>query len=242
MRAIFIKEWNGYFSSITGYLIIGLFLLILGLVLFVFRGEFNLLDYGFADASPFFSLLPWLFLFLIPAITMRSFTTELQLGTMEMLYTSPLSMRAIIGGKFMASFLMILVALVPTILYILSLGWLGNPQFNIDLGSVLGSYLGALLLAASYVSIGLFASSLTSNQIIAFLLAAVLSFVMYFGFEGLASQLSSNDLVESLGMKYHYSSLSRGVLDTRDVTYFIVICVFFFALSENILTLKRKRK
>ncbi|PQJ32508.1 gliding motility-associated ABC transporter permease subunit GldF [Nonlabens arenilitoris] len=231
MRAIYLKELRSYFSSITGYLVIAIFLLVTSLFLFVFDGEFNILNYGFADLSPFFLLAPWLFIFLIPAVTMRSFTIERNLGTLEMIFTRPISFRKIIAGKYLAGVTLIIIALLPTLLYVFTIGQLGETVNNLDIGSAIGSYAGILLLVLCYVGIGIFCSSVTSNQIIAFLLAAVLCFVMYFGFEGFSTVIN-NDSLAFLGLKYHYESMARGVIDTRDVIYFLSVAVLFFALSE----------
>jgi ABC-2 type transport system permease protein len=232
MRAIYLKELRGFFSSLSGYLVICIFLLVSGLFVFVFDGEFNVLNYGFADLTPFFLVVPWLFMFLIPAICMRSFTVERELGTLEIVLTRPISIRSLIGGKYLAALTLILLALIPTVLYVLTVGELGTSSYNIDLGSTLGSYLGTILLALSYTAIALFSSTITKNQIVAFLGAALLCFTMYFGFEGIAGYVSSDSLLTSFGMKYHYESMARGVLDTRDVIYFVSVAVFFFALSE----------
>lgn len=233
MKAIYFKELRSYFSSITGYLVISIFLLITSLFLFVFNGEFNLLDYGFADLSPFFLLAPWLFIFLIPAITMRSFTTERHLGTLEIMVTRPVSFYQLIAGKYFAAVTLILIALIPTLLYVITIGMLGETSFNLDIGSTAGSYMGLILIALVYTAIGIFCSSLSSNQITAFLLSASLCFIIYYGFEGIASILLDQDWVAQLGMQYHYESIARGVIDTRNVIYFISVAVFFFALSEK---------
>jgi ABC-2 type transport system permease protein len=232
MKAIYLKEIRGFFSSLSGYLVICIFLLVSGLFVFVFDGEFNVLNYGFADLTPFFLLIPWLFMFLIPAICMRSFTVERDLGTLEILLTRPISIRSLIGGKFLAALTLIILALVPTLLYVFTVGELGTTSYNIDLGSTLGSYLGTILLALGYTSIAIFSSTITKNQIVAFLVAAMLCFAMYFGFEGIGDYVSSDTVLASFGMKYHYESMARGVLDTRDVIYFVSVAVFFFALSE----------
>ncbi|MFT4838458.1 MAG: ABC-2 type transport system permease protein [Nonlabens sp.] len=232
MKAIFLKELNGFFASLTGYLVIGIFLMISSLFVFVFKGEYNILDYGFADLAPFFLIIPWLFTFLIPAITMRSFTLERNLGTLEMLVTRPISTRRLVAGKYFASLVLIVIALIPTLVYVWSLGQLGETANNLDYGSTFGSYLGTILLAMSYTAIGVFSSTVTSNQVVAFLLSAVLCFILYFGFEGLSSYLSDSDFLAFLGLKYHYESMARGVIDTRDVIYFLSVAVLFFALSE----------
>jgi ABC-2 type transport system permease protein len=232
MKAIYIKELVGFFSSITGYLVIGLFLLISGLFVFVFEGEFNILDFGFADLTPFFLMVPWLFIFLIPAITMRSITIERNLGTLELLVTRPIGIRRLLLGKYLAALTLMMMALLPTLIYVYSVGRLGETLNNLDYGSTLGSYVGLVFIAMAYTAIGIFASTVTSNQIVAFLTAAALSFVMYFGFEGLSGLADQSDLLLGLGLKYHYESMARGVIDTRDVIYFLSVAVFFFALSE----------
>jgi ABC-2 type transport system permease protein len=232
MKAIFIKELIGFFANLTGYLVMSIFLVISSLFIFVFKGEHNILAYGFADLAPFFLLIPWLFIFLIPAITMRSFTIERNLGTLEMLATKPISSRKLIAGKYFAALTLIVIALIPTLIYIFSIGQLGETINNLDYGSTFGSYLGAVLLAMSYTAIGIFSSTVTSNQVVSFLLAAVLCFILYFGFDGISSYLSDSDFLVSFGFKYHYESMARGVIDTRDVIYFLSSTVLFFALSE----------
>ncbi len=232
MKAIYWKELRSFFSNLSGYLVLCIFLLVSSLLVFVFDGEYNVLNYGFADLTPFFLLVPWLFMFLIPAICMRSFTVERDLGTIEILLTRPISIRGIVGGKLLAAFTIVLLALLPTVLYVITIASLGKEFNNIDLGSTLGSYIGAILLALSYTSIALYCSTITKNQIIAFLISALICFSMYFGFEGVAGYINTDTFINQLGMKYHYESMARGVLDTRDVIYFISLSVFFFALSE----------
>lgn len=232
MKAIFLKEFNSFFSGLTGYLVIALFLLLTGLFVFVFEGDFNILDYGFADLSPFFLIVPWLFIFLIPAITMRSLTSERDLGTLELLVTRPLSLRKLLLGKYLAAVTLMILALLPTLIYMYSIGQLGEEVNNLDYGSTFGSYLGLMFIALTYTSIGVFASTVTSNQIVAFLLAAVLSFLFYFGFESASTLFPDALFIEQIGLKYHFESIARGVIDTRDMIYFISIAVFFFALSE----------
>jgi ABC-2 type transport system permease protein len=232
MKAIFLKELTGFFASVTGYLVIGIFLVISSLFVFVFKGEYNILDYGFADLAPFFLIIPWLFMFLIPAVTMRSFTIERNLGTLEMLTTRPISSRKLVAGKYVAALVLIVIALIPTLFYIFSIGQLGETTNNLDYGSTFGSYLGAILLAMSYTAVGIFSSTVTSNQVVSFLLAAVLCFILYFGFDGISSYLSDSDFLVSLGFKYHYESMAKGVIDTRDVIYFLSSAVLFLALSE----------
>jgi len=230
MLAIFKKEISSFFSSAIGYLVVALFLIINGLFLWVFKGDFNILNYGFADLTPFFTLAPWILLFLIPAVTMRSFSEEKRLGTLELLLTKPISSWQIVLGKYFGAFALILIALLPTLLYVYTVWQLGNPVGNLDVGSTLGSYFGLLFLVAAYTSIGIFTSTLSENQIVAFIVAVFICFFMYFGFEGIANFSnfgSATALVEGLGMKSHFNSIARGVIDTRDVVYFLSISFFF---------------
>lgn len=228
MKALIKKEINLFFAGPIGFLVIGLFLLINGLFLWVFSGEFNIFDSGFADLGAFFELAPWVLLFLIPAVTMRAFSDELKQGTLELLLTKPLTLKGIVGGKYLGSVLLIIIALLPTLLYIFTISSLGDPSGNWDVGSTLGSYIGLLFLIAAYTAVGIFGSSLSQNQIVAFLISVFLCFLLYYGFEGLAS-LTSSLPFEKLGMKAHFDSVSRGVLDTRDLIYFFSISLFFLA-------------
>ena len=230
MFAILKKEINSFFSSPIGYLVIGLFLVLNGLFLWLFKGDFNILESGFADMTPFFLLAPWILIFLIPAVTMRSFSDEKKQGTLELLLTKPLSHLQIVLGKYFGALLLIMLALLPTLLYILAIDNLKRDGNILDYGGILGSYLGLLFMAAAYAAIGLFASTLSDNQIVAFISAVFLCFFFYFGFEGL-SNLSTLPL-EQLGMEAHYNSISRGVLDTRDLLYFLSISIFFIALTQ----------
>ncbi|MBU2940414.1 gliding motility-associated ABC transporter substrate-binding protein GldG [Lacinutrix sp. C3R15] len=226
MLAILKKEINSFFASPIGYLVIAIFLLLNGLFLWLFKGEFNILDNGFADLSSFFLLAPWILIFLIPAVTMRSFSDEKKQGTLELLLTKPISNINIVLGKYFGAFVLILIALLPTLLYVYTVYQLGNPLGNIDVGSTLGSYFGLLFLVAAYIAIGVFTSSITDNQIVAFITSVFLCFVFYIGFQGVADFMSSN-FVEQLGMSAHYKSMSRGVLDTRDIVYFLSVTVLF---------------
>lgn len=237
MWSIYRKEINAFFSSLIGYLVIAAFLVLLGLFMFVFP-DTSLLEYGFATMEQLFSLAPSLFVLIIPAITMRTFAEEQQTGAIELLVTRPITDLSIILGKLLASLSLVVIALLPTVLYYYTVYELGNPRGNLDTGGILGSYVGLLMLAAAFVAIGVFVSSLTANQIIAFLLAAFLCFWMYWGFQYM-SQLPvfvgrTDDLVQQLGMLHHYNSLSRGVIDSRDMVYFlslIALFVFFTLLS-----------
>ena len=233
MFTLFKKELASFFSSLIGYLTIVVFLALTGLMLWVFKSDFNILDYGYAGMDGLFIIGPFLYLFLIPAITMRMFAEEKKNGTMELLLTKPLSEMKIIWAKFLAGFTLVFISLLPTLVCYFSVVALGDPVGNIDTGSVAGSYIGLLLLGAAFVAIGLFASSITNNQIVAFILAALMSAFMHLGFESIYRMgfLGDADLfVRSLGMSYHYDSISRGVVDSRDVIYFAsVIAVFMMA-------------
>ena len=228
MVTIIKREINAFFSSTIGYLVIAVFLLINGLFLWIFNGNFNILDSGFADLSPYFELAPWVLLFLIPAVCMRAFSDEMKMGTLELLLTKPISLKQIVLGKYFGAVILIVIALIPTILYIFTIASLGNPPGNWDVGSTLGSYIGLLFLVFAYTSIGIFASTLSQNQIVAFIIAVFLCFALYYGFEGFSS--SRFDIAE-LGMKAHFDSVARGVLDTRDLVYFLSVTVFFIALT-----------
>ncbi|GAA4975729.1 gliding motility-associated ABC transporter permease subunit GldF [Algibacter aquimarinus] len=235
MLAILKKEINSFFSSPIGYLVIAVFLLLNGVFLWLFKGEFNIIDYGFADLSPFFLLAPWILIFLIPAVTMRSFSDEKKQGTLELLLTKPISLSKIILGKYLGAFILILIALIPTLVYVYTVYQLGNPIGNLDVGSTLGSYFGLLFLITAYTAIGVFSSTLSDNQIVAFITSVFLCFLFYIGFEGIADFTSSN-IIDQLGMNLHYQSMSRGVLDTRDIIYFLSVTIFFLILTKLNLT------
>jgi ABC-2 type transport system permease protein len=242
MLPIFFKEINSFFSSLIGYIVIGTFLVLMGLLLWVFP-EFSILDNNYATLDTLFAVAPMVFTFLIPAVTMRTFAEEKQNGTIELLVTRPISDWQIVSGKFLACFVLVAIAVLPTVLYYFSVYQLGAPVGNIDSGGTIGSYIGLLFLAGAFVAIGVFASSLTNNQIVAFVLATFLSFFVYLAF-GLLSRLpiffgKTDDVVQSLGIEYHYNSISRGSLDTRDVVYFISLITFF--LAATVLSLGRRK-
>jgi ABC-2 type transport system permease protein len=223
MSRIFVKEFNSFLNSLIAYLVIGVFLTGIGLLLWVFP-ETSVLDYGFADMDTLFSMAPYVFIFLIPAITMKSFAEENKMGTMELLLTKPLSDWDIVLGKFAASFALTLVALVPSLIYYFSIYRLGNPVGNIDTAGVVGSYIGLTLLALVFSAIGILASSLTVNQIVSFILAAFLCFIFYTGFDSLAALSGSLALtIKQFGILYHYEALSKGLIDSRDVIYFLSV-------------------
>ena len=232
MKSIILREIKSFFGSPIGYLVIAIFLIINGLFLWIFEGEYNILNTGFADLTPFFTLAPWILIFLIPAVTMRSFSDEKKQGTLELLLTKPLSIWQIVNGKFLGSLLLIVMAIIPTFIYVAIISSLGMPEGNIDMGSTIGSYFGLLFLIASYSAIGIFTSTLSDNQIVAFIIAVFLCFFFYFGFEGLAAVVPNvSSIIASLGMQDHFKSMSRGVLDTRDILYFTSITVVFLSFT-----------
>lgn len=234
MKAILKKEFNSFFASPIAYLVIGVFLLINGLFLFIFNDDFNILNAGFADVTPFFYLAPWVFLFLIPAITMKSFADEFNTGTIELLKTKPISDWQIILGKFWASLLLICIAIIPTFIYVFTVYKLGNPIGNIDFGSTIGSYIGLLFLAATYTSIGLFTSTLSKNQITAFILGVFITFFLFYGFDAIATSFGNSSLmIQKLGINEHFKSISRGVIDTRDIIYFLSVTFFFLFITKT---------
>lgn len=237
MKSIVIREIKSFFGSPVGYLVIALFLLINGLFLWVFEGDYNILNSGFADMTPFFTVSPWILLFLIPAVTMRSFSDEKKQGTLELLLTKPLSIWEIASGKFLGAVLLIALAILPTLFYVYIISSLGFPEGNIDMGSTIGSYFGLLFLIGGYTSIGIYTSTLSENQIVAFIIAVFLCFVFYFGFDGLANVFKGwSSYITFFGMQDHFKSMSRGVLDTRDILYFISLTILF--LSFTVFNLK----
>jgi ABC-2 type transport system permease protein len=238
MIRVLTKEFNSFLNSLIAYVVIGVFLTGMGLLMWVFP-ETSVLDYGYADMDTLFSLGPYVFIFLIPAITMRSFAEERKSGTMELLLTKPLTDWDIILGKFLACFLLVLFALLPTIIYYFSVSALGNPVGNIDTPGVIGSYIGLALLAGVFCSVGIVASSITSNQIVAFILAAFLCFIVFSGFESMSTLnvWSANTLlIKQFGILYHYEALSKGLIDSRDVIYFISVGALMLLISKIILS------
>jgi ABC-2 type transport system permease protein len=235
MLTLFKKEINGFLNSLIGYIVMIVFLLMTGLFLWVFPLEFNVLDFGFASLDGLFIIAPFVFLFLIPAITMRSFADEKKSGTLELLMTQPLTDLQVILAKYAAGVVLVIISLLPTLVYYFSVYQLGLPHGNLDSGSIWGSYVGLFFLGASFVAIGIFASSITDNQIISFILAVFISFILYMGFEFIYTFLLSGKIgliVQSLGLNAHYSSMSRGVVDTRDLVYFISVTAIFILLTK----------
>lgn len=241
MIQIFSKEFSGFLSSLIAYVVIGVFLLVMGLLMWVFP-ESSVLEYGYADMSTLFSLGPYVLVFLIPAVTMRSFAEEKKGGTLELLFTKPLTDWDIILGKFLASLALVVLALLPTLVYYYSLYTLGNPRGNIDTPGIIGSYIGLAMLAAAFSAIGVMASCISANQIVAFILAAFLCYLTFSAFDalsGLALWGTGSLTVKQLGILYHYESMSRGLIDSRDLVYFA--SVIFLALSLTKLILSSRR-
>ena len=235
MYTLFKKELNGFLNSLIGYIVIVVFLLVIGLFLWVFPLQFNIFDFGYANVDGLFLLGPFVFLFLIPAITMRSFADEKRSGTLELLMTQPLTDLQVILAKFFAGMALVIFSLIPTLVYVYTVYQLGLPSGNLDMGSIWGSYIGLIMLAGAFVSIGIFSSSLTDNQIVSFILAVFLSFFVYIGFEFIYTFIISGKtglLVQSIGLSDHYSSMSRGVIDTRDLIYFLSVMAFFILLTK----------
>lgn len=237
MLAVLLKEVNSFLNSIIAYLVIGGFLVVTGLFMWVFPDS-NVLDYGYADLQTLFTLAPWVFLFLIPAITMRTFAEEKKAGTIELLLTKPLSGLQLILGKFLACWFLALLALLPTLVYYYAVYTLGNPVGNIDSAAVAGSYLGMALLAGIFTAVGIFASALTENQIVAFLVAVFFCFLIYSGFDSIAALDAWGTtayLISQLGVAFHYSALSKGLIDSRDVLYFLSVAAVFILATKLVM-------
>lgn len=233
MIAILKKEIDVFFSTPIGYLIIAVFLLVNGLFLWVFNGDYNILNAGFADLNNFFYLSPWFFVFIIPALTMRSFSDEIRLGTIEILKTSPVSSWEIVLGKYFGSLILILIALIPTIAYVFTIIQLAATPADIDFASIIGSYAGLMFLASGFTAVGLLASVLSSNQIVSFIIGVALSFLMYYGFQALGDlDILPSLSIENWGMSARYRGMGRGVIDTRDILYFLSVAFVFLYLTK----------
>ncbi len=239
MVSILKKELNSFFSSLIGYIAIIVFLLICGLFMWVFDN--NILDYGYANLDKFFLFSPWVMMFLLPAITMRSFSDEFKSGTIELLSTLPLKEKDIIVGKFLASFILVTFSILPTLLYVFTISILSKG--NIDTGGIIGSYIGLFFLCGAFTAVGLFCSSITSNQVIAFIIAVFANFILYAGFESISrmSFLSGglDYIISQIGMQFHYNSISRGLLDSRDLVYFLSIIAVFIQATK--LSLQKRK-
>lgn len=234
MISVLKKELRTFFSNATGYIVICIFLIVNGLFLWVIPGEYNVIDSGYANVDGLFHLAPWLFLFLCPGVSMRLFAEEKQNGTWELLVTKPLLKTYIVFGKYLASWLLVFFALIPVVLYYITVFYLAEPVGNVDSGAFWGSFVGLIFLSALYVAAGTFASALSSNQIVAFIISVVISFFLFYGFDLLTSFFSSGkiiQLLDSFGVNSHYKSMSRGVIDSRDILYFIVLSAGFLSAT-----------
>ncbi|MBN2614647.1 MAG: gliding motility-associated ABC transporter substrate-binding protein GldG [Bacteroidales bacterium] len=240
MWALYKKEIRGFLTSVTGWVVLGIFLVVTGLFLWVLPSGMNIPEGGYANVNGLFQLAPFVFLFLIPAVTMHSFSDEISSGTMELLLTKPLSDTRIILSKYFAQFTLVLLALLPTLIYYFSVYQLAYPVGNVDSGGYWGSYIGLIFLAASFAAVGVFSSSLSGNQIISFLLAVVISAFLYLGFSFIGPFFGNNEYtIELLGISAHYQSISRGVIDTRDVLYFLSILTLFLYLTKFVLSRRK---
>jgi len=238
MFAIFTRELQNFFSSLSGYIAAMVFLVVTGLILWVFPGNLNILDGGYASLNGYFSIAPWVLLLLVPAATMRTFSDEKRFGTLELILTRPISDGRIVLGKFFATLVLVLIVLVPSLVYYLSVYLLSSPIGNIDAGGTWGSFIGLFLLASTYASVGIFTSSLTDNAIVSFLLSLLFCLFLFSGLSALASlPLFSGvkPLLMFLSISEHYASISRGVLDSRDLVYFISVIFLFIIFTRTVL-------
>ncbi len=241
MLTILKKEFRSFLSLLIAYVVMIVFLLITGLMSWVFT-DTNILDNGYANMDVLFSIAPWIFIFLVSAITMRSFAEEKKTGTLETITTKPISDMSIILGKYFACVLLVLITILPTLIYYYSVSKLGSPVGNIDSGAVIGSYIGLILLASIYVAIGIFSSSITENQIVAFIISMFLCFFFYAAFDMLRNfgfLKGSQFGIDWFGIGYHYRNISFGRVDTRDIVYFISM-IGLFIFSTNLVFSSRK--
>jgi ABC-2 type transport system permease protein len=235
--SIFRKEVAGFLNSLIGYMVISVFLTGIGLMMWVFP-QTNVLDYGFAELGTLFGLAPYVFMFLIPAICMKFFAEEQKSGTIEILYTRPVTDLQVILGKYFAGLFLVIFSLLPTFIYYFSIHELGSPKGNLDSAGIMGSYIGLLLLGSFFTALGVFASSITENQIVAFILGAFLCFIFYDGIAAMASLEaigSAGHFIEQLGVVYHYNALSRGLMDSRDILYFLSITATTILLTNLVI-------
>lgn len=241
MIQVFVKELNSFLNSLIAYIVISVFLTGIGLLMWVFP-ETSVLDYGYADMETLFSLGPYVFMFLIPAITMRMFAEEKKAGTIELLITKPLTDWEIIFGKYLSGFALVIFSIIPTLIYYWSVYQLGNPVGNIDTAGVMGSYIGLILLGGVFTAIGIFSSAISTNQIVSFIIAVFFCFIVYSGFESIAAINdwgAFSSFIEQLGILYHYDAMSKGLVDTRDVIYFLSV-IAVMLLSTKLILSSRK--
>ena len=234
MIALFRKEISVFFSTLIGYLIIGVFLLINSILLWSDFSKINILDYGYADMDIFFRIAPLLFLLFIPAVSMRVFTEEYANGTMETLATKPITSFQIVLGKFLSVFSLILFAIIPTLIYVISIYYIGESVGNLDLAGILGSYFYLILLCLLFSSVSVYASSIASSQIISFVLSVLLNTLFYYGFDALSQFpfLQKIDLIiQQIGVSYHYEMMSKGLLRFSDIIYFLSFTFLFIQLT-----------
>lgn len=241
MYAVFKRELFNLLNSLMAYITIGVFLLTAGLLLWFFP-DTSILDYGYAELSSFFALSPFLFLFLIPALTMRSFAEERREGTYVLLATRPITDWQIILAKYFSCLILVVFALIPTAIYYISIYKLGFPEGNIDGGAVVGSYIGLFLLSSAYTAVGIFSSSITKNQVVAFAIAVFICFITYAGFDAMSKAFglrSWERYLLSLSINEHYQSISRGVIDTRDLVYFLSFVMLFLGLTRIVISRRK---
>jgi len=245
MFSIFRKEISGFFSTFTGYIVITVFLLVNALFMWVLPGEWNILETGYAGLDTLFFLSPWIFLFLVPAITMRMIAEERRLGTIELIYSRPLTERSVIYGKFLASVALVFLSLLPGVVFYITVYILGETPGNLDRGGIAGAFIGLFFLACVYASAGIFSSSLTDNQVVAFIIAVLISFFLFAGFDSmgfLPGLKKVDEVIIRLGINEHYKSMSRGVIDIRDAAYFFSLIVIFNEATRLKLLSRKWRK
>ncbi len=239
MYALLVKEVNSFLNSLIGYIVIAVFLITISLFLWIFPdGNFNILEAGYANIDPLFVITPWVYLLLVPAVTMRLFSEEKKTGTIELLLTRPLTEMQVVTAKYLSGVVLVLFSLLPTIVYYVTVYKISLPVGNVDSGGALGSYIGLLFIGAAFVSIGLFASALADNQVVAFITAFFLCLLCFHGFESLAGLVkmgAMNNILFNLGINAHYLSMSRGVIDSRDVIYFLSVILFFLFLTRTVI-------
>ncbi len=241
MWSIYKKEINTFLNSLIAYLVMAVFLVSMGLLVWVFS-ETSIFEYGYADMGIFFNLAPYVFMFLIPAITMRALADEAKTGTLELLFTKPINEFQLLFGKYLAGITLVVFTLLPTLVYYFSLFYISNPVGNVDTAGIIGAYAGLLFLASAYTGIGIFASSFTQNQIVAFIIAVFVSFIFFMGFSSISDLQAFSDMdfqVEKLGMLDHYDALGKGVVDLRDLVYFVSLTALFLGATFWILKMKK---
>ncbi|HMQ07419.1 MAG TPA: ABC transporter permease subunit [Saprospiraceae bacterium] len=244
MKTIYLKEISHFFSTISGYMVIAFFILVSGLFMWIFR-DTAIIYTPFASLDPFFQLAPFLLLFLVPAITMKIFSDEYQQGTMELLLTRPVNTESIILGKFLASATLVVLAILPTLLYYISICFLSDPKGNVDHGAIIGSYIGLMFLAMAFTAMGIFASALTTQQVGAFLLGVIICFFLYWGFHYISNlpffDVRMEYVVQKWGIMHHYENMNRGSIDSKGIVYFGLLTWFFHRLTFMVLEIKGNR-